>query len=342
MMNDAQKRNLLVLGTALGVGLTARSVYRWMTRFDFNRRNVLITGGSRGLGLVLARELAREGAEISLCARDNEELRRARLDIADYGAEPLTIVADVTDRGQVTRMIERVNHERGPIDVVINNAGTIQAGPMEAMTLDDYDDAMRTHFYGPLYVNETVLPQMRRRGVGRIVNIASIGGIVSVPHLLPYCASKFALVGYSQGLRNELAKDGIVVTTVCPGLMRTGSPRNAFFKGHHITEYALFKITDSLPVATISAEHAAAKILSACRHGDAMVVLGMPAKLAATAGTLLPNLTSSVFGCINRFLPGTNGSGKQRARGADSESSLSQSWLTALTDRAARRNNEFQ
>src|SRR6185503_4123757 len=121
-----------------------------------------------------------------------------------------------------------------------------------------------------------VLPEMRARREGRIVNITSIGGKISVPHLLPYSASKFALVGLSEGLRAELAKDGIVVTTICPGLMRTGSPRNATFKGQHRAEYAWFSIGDSLPVTAMSADRAARQILTACKRGEAEVVLSVP------------------------------------------------------------------
>ncbi|MEJ7710408.1 MAG: SDR family oxidoreductase [Pyrinomonadaceae bacterium] len=139
-------------------------------------------------------------------------------------------------------MVQRVTETLGGIDVLINNAGLIQVGPLEVMTLEDYEEAMRTHFWAPLYTILAVLPQMRRRQEGRIVNISSIGGKIAVPHLVPYSASKFALVGLSTGLRTELAKDKIVVTTVSPGLIRTGSPRNATFKGKHREEYAWFSI----------------------------------------------------------------------------------------------------
>lgn len=141
------------------------------------------------------------------------------------------------------------------------------------MTLKDYEDAMKTHFWGPLYAMMAVLPEMRARRAGRIVNISSIGGKVGVPHLAPYCASKFPLTGLSQALHAELATDGIKVTNVCPGLMRTGSPRNATFKGQHRAEYAWFTISDSLPFTSISAERAARQILAACKRGEAEVVL---------------------------------------------------------------------
>src|ERR687891_1372920 len=102
-----------------------------------------------------------------------------------------------------------------------------------------------------------VIPLMKRQSYGRIVNIASIGGKVAVPHLLPYVASKFALVGLSEGMRAELLKDGIYVTTVSPGLMRTGSHLNAFFKGQHKKEYALFSIANALPLFSTSSKRAA-------------------------------------------------------------------------------------
>ncbi len=175
----------------------------------------------------MAREFAREGARLVLCARDEAELQRAQKDLESLGAEVMTVPCDVTDKQSVTEMIESVNARFGGVDVLVNNAGVIQVGPIEVMTREDFEIAMQAHFWGPLNTILAVLPSMRAKKSGRIVNISSIGGKVSVPHLVPYSASKFALVGLSKGLRAELMKDGIKVTTVCPGLMRTGSPRNA-------------------------------------------------------------------------------------------------------------------
>jgi short-subunit dehydrogenase len=211
---------------------------------------------------------------------------------------------------------------------------------MEVMTLEDYEEAMRIHFYAPLYTTLAVLPEMRRRREGRIVNISSIGGKISVPHLLPYSASKFALVGFSEGLRAELAKDGIVVTTVCPGLMRTGSPRNATFKGQHQAEYAWFTISDSLPVTSMKAERAARQVIAACKRGDAEVVLTIQAKLAALFHGVFPGLTADILGVVNGLLPEAGGIWTGRAKGKESESELAPSWLTVLSDNAARENNE--
>ena len=139
---------------------------------------------------------------------------------------------------------------------------------------------MAVHLWGPLETMQAAVPQMRRQGSGRIVNISSVGGKVGVPHLVPYSASKFALTGLSEGLRAELMKDGIVVTNVCPGLMRTGSPRNAVFKGKHRAEYAWFSISDALPVTSIQVERAARQIIAACKRGDAELIITTQALVA--------------------------------------------------------------
>jgi NAD(P)-dependent dehydrogenase (short-subunit alcohol dehydrogenase family) len=327
---------------AAGVGalMAGRAAFRWWKEYDLREKVVLITGGSRGLGLVMARELVREGSLLAICARDERELGRAREELEQRGARVLALQCDVTQQAQVDRMVSAVQSHYGRVDVLINNAGVIEVGPVEVMTPDDYEEAMKTHFWGPLYTTLAVLPEMRRRRDGRIVNISSIGGKIGIPHLVPYSASKFALVGLSEGLRAELAKDGIVVTTVCPGLMRTGSPRNAVFKGQHRSEYAWFSISDATPLTAMKAERAARQIIAACRRGDAEVVLSIQAQLAVKFHGLFPGLTADALGLLNRLLPAPGGIGTARALGKESQSELSPSWVTTLSDQAAQQNNE--
>jgi short-subunit dehydrogenase len=340
-MGKDKNRGLMLAAAGAGAALAIRALARKASEYSMRDRVVLITGGSRGLGLVMARELAREGASIAICARDEEELIRAHADLRQYGAQAFAVPCDVTDRAQAEGFVQASQEHFGRVDVLINNAGVIQVGPMEVMTLEDYEEAMKVHFWASLYTTLAVLPEMRRRREGRIVNISSIGGKISVPHLLPYSASKFALVGLSEGLRAELAKDGIVVTTVCPGLMRTGSPRNATFKGQHRAEYAWFSIGDSLPVTSMKAERAARQIITACKRGDAEVVLSVQAKLAALFHGIFPGLTADILGIVNELLPEAGGIGTARAKGKESESDLAPSWLTALSETAARENNEI-
>ncbi len=325
---------LAVAGIGAALGLRA-----WLRpRPSFRDKTVLITGGTRGLGLILARLFLEEGARVAICGREEDTLERARAKLAERGGEIMAIPCDVRDPVQVEALVSEVQEQWGAVDVLVNNAGVIQAGPVEAMTLEDFEEAVDTHLWAPLYMTLAVLDGMKQRGAGRIVNIASIGGRVSVPHLVPYSTSKFALVGLSDGLRAELAQDGIRVTTVCPGLMRTGSPRNATFKGAHEKEYAWFSVSDSLPGLSMSAERAARKIVEACRRGDAEVLVGVTAKLGAVARTLAPNLTAGVLARVNRWLP--QDSSPERFSGSQSETPLTRSWLTELSRRAAARNNE--
>jgi len=328
----------LAVGSAAVAWRRAVRRARWL---DLGGATVLVTGGSRGLGLLLAEEFGRHRARVALCARDAAELDRARTFLASRGIAALALACDVTDRARVDATVREVEAQLGPIDVLVNNAGVATVGPHATMTIEDYEEALATHFWGPLYATLAVLPSMRRRRRGRIVNIASIGGKVSVPHLLPYSASKFALVGLSEGLRAELLRHGVLVTTVCPGLMRTGSPRHARFKGRHRAEHAWFAISDSLPGLSMDASRAARRIVEACRRGEAEVVLSLPAKAAAAVHGVLPGLTADLLAVADRLLPRSGGIGTSSARGADSASVAAPSWLTALGDRAASRLNQL-
>jgi NAD(P)-dependent dehydrogenase (short-subunit alcohol dehydrogenase family) len=331
------KRSLLL---AAGVSLWAVRRLR-SPGYSLQGRTVLITGGSRGLGLALARRMVEEGAHVAICGRDPESLERARASLAKLGADVMTVPADVTDTVSVAELIEAVRQRLGPIDVLINNAGVIEVGPAVTMSVGDYAEAMATNFWGMLYPTLALLPEMQARRSGRIVNITSIGGKLGIPHLLPYSASKFAAVGFSQGLRAEVAADGIKVVTVCPGLMRTGSPRNAIFRGQHRSEYAWFSISDALPGLSISAEGAARRIVAACRRGDAEVLFPIPARVAAVVNAVAPGLTGSVLAAVDRLLPGAEGGSRGRRTGVESQSRLSPSWLSRLGDRAAKKYNQI-
>lgn len=324
----------------VGAWVTLKAELARKRTIDFRGKTVIITGGSRGLGLEMARLLAQEGANLALCARNADELDRARHELETYGVSVYTEPCDLTNKTQIDRFIANVKKAFGPVDVLINNAGIILVTPYENATEADFRESMETNFWAAFHLVNAVLPTMRARKQGRIVNIASIGGKVAIPHLSTYSTSKFALVGYSEGLRAELLQDGIFVTTVCPGLMRTGSPRNALFKGQHEKEYAAFKISDSIPLLTMPSANAARQIIEACRNGQAERLLSLPAKVGATIQGIAPNLLAEVVAIVARMLPAPGGIGEQRALGKDSESGLSESVLTTLTNEAAERNNE--
>lgn len=328
------------LGLLTGVVL-ARQLAARFRRYELRGKVAVVTGGTRGLGLVLARELMNRGAHVAVCSRDAGEVDRARADLVRRGTgKVFAMRADLTHKDELTRFLERTETVLGPVDVLINNAGVIQVGPMEAMKAEDFDAALKIHFWAPLHAILAVLPQMRRRRTGRIVNITSIGAKVAVPHLLPYSASKFAAYGLSTGLREELVRDGVIVTTVCPGLMRTGSPRHAQLKGKRQTEYTLFKLADSLPGLTMSAERAARQILDASVRGDAEVVLTLPGKLLASLYGFAPGFVQDLFGLVARALPNAEGGSELSLEGRDTELGAIPRFFSRLTDAASLRNNE--
>jgi NAD(P)-dependent dehydrogenase (short-subunit alcohol dehydrogenase family) len=342
-----QQKQVVAFGTAMVGALLAARAWRRRQAYGFAGKSVIITGASRGLGLVMARRLADEGAKLTLIARDEEELARAVEDVRTRQpfADVTAVAADVRRRYDAERAVAQVIDRYGSVDVLINNAGIIQVGPLDHMKLSDYEDAMNTHFWGPLYMVVAALPHMRRQSGGRIVNISSIGGRIAVPHLLPYSASKFALAGLSEGLRGELAADNIVVTTVFPGLMRTGSPVNAMFKGKRPQEYAWFAISDSLPLASIDADRAARQVIDACRYGDAELIITVQAKLAILAHDTAPELFADVMALMNRLLPSPaaepDADVARPGRESESEWAGQDAKLTAPTYRAAEENNEL-
>jgi short-subunit dehydrogenase len=329
------------IAAGIAGGIAATLLIRHRKPISFQNKTAFITGGSRGLGLLIAREFVARGARVAVTARDADELQRAEGQLRSHGGEVLTIEADMTMREEAEGAVRKAENQFGPIDVLVNNAGTISVGPIETMTIDDYRNSINTHFWGPYFTTMAVLPSMKERRAGRIVNISSIGGKISVPHLLPYSVGKFALTGFSEGLRSELIKHEVYVTTVCPGLMRTGSPRNALFKGNNEAEYAWFAISDALPLISMSANRAARQVVDACVRGDAEVVLSMPAKVATLFHGLFPDLTVDILGVINRFLPAPGGIGTDVRTGQQSRSKAAPSWATALNERAAQENNQI-
>ncbi len=324
----------------VGAALLAKAIRR-SRAIDFARRTAIVTGGSRGLGLLIARELGRQGTKLVIVARDEDELSRAKADLLGRGIDTVTVASDLSTPADADRVVNACVSAYGGVDVLINNAGVISVGPFETMSTADFEEAMRIHFWAPLYLVKAVFPYMKKAGGGRVVNVSSIGGKLGVPHLSAYCASKFALTGFSQAIRAELARDHIRVTTVCPGLMRTGSIFNAWFKGRHRAEFAWFAIAGSLPLLSIDAQRAAHRVVDATKHGDAEVVITWSAKLAVAATGLAPDLVADATAAANRWLPvSPENGGDQTFSGWQSGSRWAPSPLTRLSERAATQNNE--
>ena len=337
-MNNKMKVGLGVaagISTAIAVARGARS-----SRYSFSDKVILITGGSRGLGLALARRFAAEGARLVLAGRNPRSLAKAAQELTAAGADVIAIECDVQDREQVNSTVATAIEAYGALDVVVNNAGIMQVGPLDHMDLEDFRAAMATHAWGPLYITLAALPHMRHQGSGRIVNISSIGGKLAVPHMLPYSMSKFALAGLSEGLSAELRKYNIIVTSVYPGLMRAGSHVNASFKGNNQSEFAWFAAMAGNPLLSIDLDRAAEQIVEASRRGKPQLIITPQARLAVMFNGLFPGVMARLMSLTNRILPNPVGTSSEAVSGWESSSKWAPSILTKLADAAVEKNNE--
>jgi len=311
-----------------------------MARFSYRGKVALITGGSRGLGLVIARQICECGGKVALLARDPNELAQAKTNLDARGGEVFTIECDLLDRTQIESAVHKTIARFHRIDILFNNAGIMEVGPFDHMKRDDFEKNLALHFWAPFELITRIIPQMRRQGGGRIVNISSIGGKIAVPHMAPYTVSKFALTGFSDALRAALARDKIHLTTVAPGLMRTGSHEKAKFRDRHEAEFAWFSASAGMPLISMNAERAARKILAACRRGQPSLTLTFAARGLILGNALFPNLTGHAMKLVNRFLPGpTTAEGDEAHVGGQLRRRVP-SWLTRLADRATEKNNE--
>lgn len=296
-------------------------------------RVVLITGGTSGIGLSLAESFLAEGASVVVCGRSPDALDR--FSRAHPGA--LAVQADVTVPAARAVLLEAVAERFGRLDVLVTNAGTIQVGPAFAMRAPDFSNAMDLMFYGVLHPVLAALPVMKERGAGRILIISSIGGKLPAPHLLPYVAAKHAAVGFAEGLRVEAIRHGITVTCAVPGLMRTGSPRNALFTGDQAAEHRWFTLGDSLPLVSMDAERAARQLIGAALKGKPEVAPTPLAKIGMRVHGVAPSTTIRLVSLVNRLLPTDETPRPVRPGHAVEKPAKWFDALTALTRRAARR-----
>ncbi len=324
---------------AAGAAVLARRSHV-VDRESLAGRVVVVTGGGRGLGFALAKDFARGGARVTISGRDGATLEHARERLAEAGLAVDAIACDVRDAAQAQALIEQVTSRSGPVDVLVNDAGTIEVGSVWDQSLEDWHESVDTHVFGPLHTMRAVLPSMRARHRGQVVNIASVGGLIAPPHLGPYAAGKFGLVGLSQAYAAEVAHDGITVTTVCPGLMRTGSPDHAYFKGNARAEYAWFALSDANPLLATSTEHAVVRIVHAIATRQPFITITPLARLALIANGLAPATTTRLLALAARALPPPRYDEGGKRTGEESHSPLAPSLLTALDRIAKRQNNE--
>jgi NAD(P)-dependent dehydrogenase (short-subunit alcohol dehydrogenase family) len=297
--------------TRLGAALAALGLGHVVLRALERRRAVrlpgataVVCGASRGLGRALALELARRGvAKIAVCSRTGHDLDELAAELTHRGVHACAEACDLADAADTERFIYNACARLGPIDILVANAATIGVGPFATMAKSDFDEALASTFYTALNPILAVLPEMRHRRRGNITLITSIGARVGVPHLAPYCAAKFATIGFGEAIRAELARDGIHVLTVVPGLMRTGSHVHARFKGEHDREYGWFAAGATAPVVSIDTDRAARRIVAAIARGEVELSFTPEARLAPVLRTLMPRLWSELMALGARMLP---------------------------------------
>ncbi len=293
-------------------GAVALAAYRRRLRVedDLTGEVAVVTGASRGLGLLLAFELARRGCRLLVCARDGEELDRAAARLRETGAQVVAVACDITSEGAAARLVDAACESYGRMDILVNNAGIIRVGPTPSASPADYEAAIATMAVAPIRLALAALPVMRAQGHGRIVTITSLGGKVSVPHLLPYSTAKFAAVGFSEGLRAELGGGPVTVTTVVPGLMRTGSHLRAEFAGRKEQEFTWFSLGASLPLVSMDAERAARQIVAGMAARRPEVFLTPAAQVVGRLAALVPELTAPIMHATqNAVLPAPDSDG---------------------------------
>ncbi|MFF3418174.1 SDR family NAD(P)-dependent oxidoreductase [Streptomyces sp. NPDC002698] len=324
-------------------------------RSDLAGLSALVTGGSRGLGLLLSARLAQRGCLVTMAARDEDELRRgAEWAEERTGKKFSTAVCDVRDRHAVASVVRQADARHGGLDIVVANAGVIQVAPVASLDSGAFEDAMDTIFGGAVNTAVAALPSLRASEAGgRLCLIGSVGGLLAVPHLLPYSCAKAAVGALGEGLRAETTGDNLSVTTVHPGLMRTGSHLQAEFGGRSSREFAWFSALSGTPVLSMDADRAAERIVRALEKRRTRLVLTPAARAAAVAHGVAPATVTRLSGLAARLLPappaahgGAGAAGHGIEQGHDIDRTAP-TWTekvrrlgSGLNDRAADRYNQ--
>lgn len=188
--------------------------------------NALVTGATQGIGRATAFALGRAGFRVAVCARTAAKVERLVTELQGEGIEAAGAAADVGDVGQVSRAVERLTGALGEVGLLVNNAGVMIARPFEKLTLEDWDTTMSTNLRSLFVVTRAIIPSMRRRRAGTIVNVASLAGRNGFVGGAAYCASKHAVLGFSRALMLEFRKEGIRVIAICPGSVDTDMLRD--------------------------------------------------------------------------------------------------------------------
>ncbi len=200
-----------------------------IVQLNLEKKRILITGASDGIGLASAKRFASKGAHVILVSRNEEKLQDAERGISHEGIRTAAIVCDVSDYDQVQNMAKQVIEKFGGVDILVNNAGFAVYDRVMDQSEKQIKSQMSVNYMGTVHCTKAFLPGMLERKYGKIINIASVGASIGVPGLGPYCASKFAILGFSESLHHELQKTGVNVTVISPIMTRTNFFKHSSF-----------------------------------------------------------------------------------------------------------------
>ena len=243
------------------------------------RRIAVVTGASSGIGRAAALEFARRGYDVALAARRTEPLEATAAQCRALGGRALAIPTDVSVREDCKRLIDRAESELGPVDVLVNNAGFAIFDAIESAAPDDLQSMMNTNYFGTVWCTQAMLLAMLSRRAGTIVNVASIAGIMGYARMGAYCASKFAIIGFSEALRDEVLDRGVRVALVCPGTTET----EFFVKAERGKMPGASRL-----ILAVSQEHVAKAVVSAAESGQYRRIVPFAAALYMRFKELMP------------------------------------------------------
>jgi len=256
---------------------------------NFENKVVVITGASSGIGEAVAEKFAKKGANIVLVARRKEKLEKVEKNLSQYSVRTLICVCDVSDKEQVKQMSQKVIDTFSKIDILVNNAGFVIYGKIEELSIEDIESQMETNYFGTIYCTKSFLPHFLKQNSGHIVNVASVGGSFGVPGIASYCATKFAMLGFSEGLHHELHDTNVGVTVVSPIMVRTSLFDHPSFK--NFTKFATG--------ISLSADTVANAIIKASDSSRLEIVVPSFVRIGIWFKQTFPFLINPIIG--NRF-----------------------------------------
>jgi short-subunit dehydrogenase len=252
---------------------------------NFKDKVVVITGASSGIGEASAIKFAKKNAKIVLVARRKEKLLQVQKEISKYTDSILICQCDVSNKLQVKEMSDAVLDEFGRIDILVNNAGFVIYGSVLELSIEEIESQMETNYFGMIYCTKSFLPHMIEQGTGHIVNVASVGASFSVPGVASYCATKFAMLGFSEGLKHELSGTGVDVTVVSP--IGVNTP---------LFDHPSFENFTRPTMITLSAETVANAVLKAANSSRLEIVVPSVARIGIWAKQNFPYFINPIIG----------------------------------------------